>query len=214
MTDLHQSKEYFQEKNQFDGAVGHFETFNGCKISVTDYCKRENKINKKIYPLQPSLPKLTNLVTAGEQVDTSCLSSTECIIIKQPPQTSIHHDDSKVTKEKYTSSIQEVKSPTETMNCTECGKKYKHYSSLYKHKQQVHSTNSTGQINCNENGCSFSCHFINKLRQHLALKLGMKMEEEQLVFSTYQGIQCNHSILTNNRKFTYPNLSKSQSLYY
>ena len=200
---MHQSNEYFQEKKQFDGAVGHSESFKGDKISVTDYCKRENKINKKEDSLQPSLPKLTNLVTADKQVDTFCLSSTECIIIKQPSQNSIHHDDSKVTKEKKNmSSIQKDKSPSETMNCTECGKKYKHYSSLYKHKQQVHSTISTGQINCNENGCSFSCHFINKLRQHLALKHGMKMEEKQLVFSTYQGIQCNHSILINNRKYT------------
>ncbi len=71
--------------------------------------------------------------------------------------------------------------------CTECNKKYNHYSSLYKHKIRVHPTQSIGKINCKENGCSFNCHFIAKLRHHLTVKHCINMKEEQIIFSTHKG---------------------------
>lgn len=201
MTELHESKEYFYEKTQLNGANVHSKSFKGDKCSVTNFCKKDNKSEsetgggmKKESPLQHSLPKLTNLLTADKQVDISG-PSTECSVHKQPTESTIHHANSKVAKEKTTSSVQEAKSSqNETLNCTECGKKYKHYSSLYKHRQQVHSSNSTGQITCKEYECLFSCRFISALRQHLVLKHEMKMEEKQLVFSTYDGMQYDHSI--------------------
>ena len=36
--------------------------------------------------------------------------------------------------------IEKAESQENTLNCKECGKKYQHYSSLYKHMRQVHST--------------------------------------------------------------------------
>ena len=83
--------------------------------------------------------------------------------------------------------IEKAESQENTWNCKECGKKYQHYSSLYKHMRQVHSTVSSGRITCKEHECPFSCHYISQLREHLRVKHGIKMEEEQLMFSNHQG---------------------------
>ncbi len=83
--------------------------------------------------------------------------------------------------------IEKAESQENTLNCKECGKKYQHYSSLYKHMRQVHSTVSSGRIMCKEHVCPFSCHYISQFREHLRVKHGIKMEEEQLMFSNHQG---------------------------
>ena len=109
-----------------DGANDHSRTFKRDRISVTDYFKGDSKKESeaggeisKESPLQNPLPTLTNLPTADKQVSTSC-PSTECIVKTEP---SIHSDDSKITKDRNTSSICKARSQNETMNCTECGKK-------------------------------------------------------------------------------------------
>ena len=82
--------------------------------------------------------------------------------------------------------IEKAESQENTLNCKECGKKYKHYNSLYKHMRQVHSTVSSGRITCKEHECPFSCHDISQLREYLRVQHGIKMEEEQLMFSNHQ----------------------------
>lgn len=79
-------------------------------------------------------------------------------------------------------------SATPQLTCVQCGKEYKHYASLYKHKKSAHPEVALcGSINCGESGCTFACRYIFKLREHLSLQHGIKMQDETLHFKTYEG---------------------------
>ena len=80
--------------------------------------------------------------------------------------------------------IAKAESQENTLNCKEWGKST-NIAAVYKHMRQVHSTVSSGWIACKEHECPFSCHYISQLREHLRVKHGTKMEEEQLMFSNH-----------------------------
>ena len=69
--------------------------------------------------------------------------------------------------------------------CSDCGIKYRHYSSLYKHRKRVHPDMQVkGSIACNEEGCSFTCYYTAQLREHLTNTHLMDIESESLTFKS------------------------------
>lgn len=74
-------------------------------------------------------------------------------------------------------------------SCADCGKTYKHYSSLYKHRKQVHSATNPGSIKCQETGCAYNCHYLHHLRQHLTSAHHIAMEKDSVKFASVEEFQ-------------------------
>ncbi len=122
------------------------------------------------------------LATEHDNVQLNSLS-TNVTICDSETHDSVREQVKDVNKHKNKENLKQ------DLICTECGKKYRHYSSLYKHKQQVHSIISSGKIACREPDCLFSCSFISKLHDHLKQAHGKVIEEEEATFSSNQGMQ-------------------------
>ena len=73
-------------------------------------------------------------------------------------------------------------------HCNLCNKKYNHYASLYKHKKSAHKETAAGHIKCLETGCTYTCHYIQQLRNHLEGHHQLKMNTDELNF---QSSECN-----------------------
>ena len=86
---------------------------------------------------------------------------------------------------------------SEQLVCLECGKKCKHYSSLYKHKKSSHTNKQAdGPMRCMESGCTYTCHFLSQLRDHLKIQHAMPIEVESHTFESLQG-RCTFEIDIN-----------------
>lgn len=73
--------------------------------------------------------------------------------------------------------------------CSECGIRYKHRSSLFKHIQKAHQTSTTkpGSVKCLEKGCTFSCTRTNFLQQHLVTAHDIQFHQETKEFKNMKG---------------------------
>ena len=71
--------------------------------------------------------------------------------------------------------------------CPHCNKSYRLYASLYKRKKKRHAEEVGGQIKCEENGCSFTRHYIAQLGEHLASNHHVNISQETITFSNSKG---------------------------
>ncbi len=89
----------------------------------------------------------------------------------------------------YRMRVRCLKKNISTYNCSRCKKIFMHYASLYKHEKAVHNV-SNGNIKCLEENCTFACHYLKKLREHLTTVHGVRLEKESKMFQDVQGILC------------------------
>ena len=151
----------------------------------TDIISRESSpLNEECKPCTLTEPKTDIISRESSPLNEEC---KPCTLTKVEDLRPIAISNIVDSSNSTNGTIEKAESQENTLNCKECGKKYQHYSSLYKHMRQVHSTVSSGRITCKEHECPFSCHYISQLREHLRVKHGIKMEEEQLMFSNHQG---------------------------
>ena len=70
--------------------------------------------------------------------------------------------------------------------CSDCGKHYRHHTSLAKHRRLEHPVNQ-GTIHCQEQGCTYKCRYISHLQNHLSSVHNMEFENETLMFNNKEG---------------------------
>ena len=113
---------------------------------------------------------------------------------RSPPSTALDpfnddDDDNDVDFKENVPPRKKKASKADVFTCPNCEKTYKNYSSLYKHKKNVHESSSIkpGSIECLEKECHFSCTRIILLQQHLVDVHNMEFEREEKSFSTIKG---------------------------
>ena len=172
---------------------------NGTAMYVTDSSEKSH--------LNCTGSKILTVTNTGDKVkcvhkhtESSCVQTTSG---KDPLTLSTIKSGSsqcnKVTKITKSLHVQQNSDCSLPLVCTECGRKYKQRSSLYKHMRSNHSSqSSTGSISCNEVGCSF--YFLFQLRQHLYISTTydeIRRRDMHFRFTTYQGIPdvyCTHTL--------------------
>jgi hypothetical protein len=75
---------------------------------------------------------------------------------------------------------------SDVYRCSHCIKTYQYRQNLTKHIRNVHGLSTGGTITCLEDGCTFSCRYIQQLRDHLKNGHSLLFTYEKKTFTSMQ----------------------------